>query len=84
MLRLEPMFFGLFKTKLKATGCAAGIHQWRSIRRTHYNSWSGKICELCGQSQSTIERIAGAMGGKMDVNDFVRVAGGNKPMDYDK
>jgi hypothetical protein len=65
--------------------CKIGKHKWRRIRVTHYNRWSGDICERCGLSRSTFQRLYGQFDDvKRSPDDFVRVAGGNKPMPYDK
>ncbi len=64
--------------------CRLGLHKWRSIRRTHNNSWSGQICEHCGTSLHTFEKLLGTNNHeKRSLNNFYRVAGGNKPMPYD-
>ena len=64
--------------------CCLGLHHWRHIRVTHYNSWSGVICGRCGKSGSTFERVYGKFSDvKRSPSDFCRVAGGDKPMSYD-
>jgi hypothetical protein len=71
--------------KLPVDLCSIGRHEWKSIRRTNYNTWSGDICVRCGASRSTIQRIYNQMSGeKRNVANFYRVAGGTKPMPYDK
>jgi hypothetical protein len=62
--------------------CKLGVHKFRHIRATHYNSWHGYICERCGASQGTLESILDwplNPKNKRDLDKFYRVAGGNKP-----
>jgi hypothetical protein len=46
----------------------------------------GSICERCGAAQHTFARVMhqSLTGEKKNLDDFYRVAGGNKPMPYDK
>lgn len=67
--------------------CKLGIHKIRHIRVTHYNAWSGDVCERCGASRSTFEGVFGRPldpKNKRDLDKFYRVAGGNKLRDHEK
>lgn len=61
--------------------CRLGFHKSRRIRCTHYNRWSGEICEWCGKNRHTIDRVYGRPfeEGYYKISQFIKSAGGDKP-----